>query len=31
MHDGLPGHGFVLIDARSTERRNGEYPQPPPG
>jgi len=25
-HYGLPGHGFVLIDARSAERRYGEYP-----
>lgn len=26
MHPGLPGHGFVLIDARGTERWYGEYP-----
>ena len=26
MHAGLPGHGFVLIDARGTERWYGEYP-----
>jgi hypothetical protein len=26
MHPGLPGHGFVLIDARGTERWCGEYP-----
>jgi len=26
MHVGLPGHGFVLIDARGTERWYGEYP-----
>ena len=26
MHPGLPGHGFVLIDARGTERRYGECP-----
>jgi peroxiredoxin len=26
MHAGLPGHGFVLIDAHSTERWYGEYP-----
>ena len=26
MHAGLPGHGFVLIDASGTERWYGEYP-----
>jgi peroxiredoxin len=26
MHAGLPGHGFVLIDARGMERWYGEYP-----
>jgi hypothetical protein len=26
MHAGLPGHGFVLIDARGVERWYGEYP-----
>lgn len=26
MHPGLPGHGFVLIDARGAERWYGEYP-----
>jgi peroxiredoxin len=26
MHAGLPGHGFVLIDARGIERWYGEYP-----
>ncbi len=26
MHAGLPGHGFVLIDTRGTERWYGEYP-----
>ena len=26
MHAGLPGHGFVLVDARGTERWYGEYP-----
>jgi peroxiredoxin len=26
MHAGLPGHGFVLIDSRGTERWYGEYP-----
>jgi peroxiredoxin len=26
MHAGLPGHGFVFIDARGTERWYGEYP-----
>ena len=26
MHPGLPGHGFVLIDARGIERWYGEYP-----
>lgn len=26
MHAGLPGHGFVLIDAHGTERWYGEYP-----
>ena len=26
MHPGLPGHGFVLINARGTERWYGEYP-----
>jgi peroxiredoxin len=26
MHAGLPGHGFVLIDARGTQRWYGEYP-----
>ncbi|MGC4153956.1 MAG: peroxiredoxin family protein [Propionicimonas sp.] len=26
MHEGLPGHGFVLIDARGTQRWYGNYP-----
>jgi peroxiredoxin len=26
MHAGLPGHGFVLIDATGTQRWSGEYP-----
>jgi peroxiredoxin len=26
MHAGLPGHGFVLIDAKGTQRWYGEYP-----
>ena len=26
MHAGLPGHGFVLIDASGTQRWYGEYP-----
>ena len=26
MHDGLPGHSFVLIDAQGTQRWYGEYP-----
>ena len=26
MHAGLPGHGFVLIDARGNQRWYGEYP-----
>jgi peroxiredoxin len=26
MHAGLPGHGFVLIDARGMQRWYGEYP-----
>lgn len=26
MHQGLPGHGFVLIDGSGTERWYGEYP-----
>jgi peroxiredoxin len=26
MHPGLPGHGFVLIDAHGTQRWYGEYP-----
>ena len=26
MHAGLPGHGFVLVDAHGTERWYGEYP-----
>lgn len=26
MHAGLPGHGFVLVDARGYERWYGEYP-----
>ena len=26
MHPGLPGHGFVLIDARGIQRWHGEYP-----
>lgn len=26
MHAGLPGHGFVLIDARGIQRWYGEYP-----
>lgn len=26
MRAGLPGHGFVLIDARGVERWYGEYP-----
>ena len=25
-HYGLPGHGFVLIDAKGTQRWYGEYP-----
>lgn len=26
MHEGLPGHSFVLIDAQGTQRWFGEYP-----
>ncbi len=26
MHAALPGHGFVLIDARGRQRWYGEYP-----
>ncbi|HET8680451.1 MAG TPA: peroxiredoxin family protein [Micromonosporaceae bacterium] len=26
MHEGLPGHSFVLIDAEGTQRWYGEYP-----
>jgi peroxiredoxin len=26
MHAGLPGHGFVLVDARGMQRWYGEYP-----
>lgn len=26
MHAGLPGHGFVLVDARGMQRWHGEYP-----
>lgn len=26
MHDGLPGHSFVLVDASGTQRWYGEYP-----
>ncbi len=26
MHEGLPGHGFVLIDADGTQRWYGNYP-----
>ncbi len=26
MHPGLPGHGFVLVDARGMQRWYGEYP-----
>ncbi len=26
MHAGLPGHGFVLVDARGIERWYAEYP-----
>lgn len=26
MHEGLPGHSFVLIDATGTQRWYGEYP-----
>ncbi len=26
MHAGLPGHGFILIDAGGTQRWSGEYP-----
>jgi len=26
MHAGLPGHGFVFIDAQGTQRWLGEYP-----
>lgn len=26
MHQGLPGHGFVLIDAQGVQRWYGEYP-----
>lgn len=26
MHAGLPGHGFVLIDAEGNERWRGDYP-----
>jgi len=26
MHEGLPGHGFVLIDAQGIQKWSGEYP-----
>lgn len=26
MHEGLPGHGFVLIDANGVQRWQGDYP-----
>jgi hypothetical protein len=26
MHAGLPGHGFVLVDADGVQRWQGEYP-----
>ncbi len=26
MHAGLPGHGFVLIDAAGVQRWQGDYP-----
>ena len=26
MHEGLPGHGFVLIDAQGIQQWSGEYP-----
>jgi hypothetical protein len=26
MHEGLPGHSFVLIDKTGTQRWYGEYP-----
>ncbi len=26
MHEGLPGHGFVLIDADGMQRWQGNYP-----
>lgn len=26
MHAGLPGHGFVLVDAQGNQRWKGEYP-----
>lgn len=26
MHEGLPGHGFVLIDGDGTQRWQGDYP-----
>ncbi|WP_341359302.1 peroxiredoxin family protein [Georgenia sp. M64] len=26
MHEGLPGHGFVLVDADGVQRWQGEYP-----
>ncbi|WP_448072969.1 peroxiredoxin family protein [Georgenia yuyongxinii] len=26
MHEGLPGHGFVLVDAEGVQRWQGEYP-----
>ena len=26
MHEGLPGHGFVLIDAQGVKRWQGDYP-----
>lgn len=26
MHEGLPGHGFILIDAEGVQRWYGNYP-----
>ena len=26
MHEGLPGHGFVLVDAKGMQRWYGNYP-----
>jgi hypothetical protein len=26
MHEGLPGHGFVLIDPEGVQRWSGDYP-----